>query len=96
MDYHLDKIKSALEGGVMKRPARGKNAEALFLGAPWQDLDAAKAPISAPRSLAQKNACMACHAPENVAYMIDQPLFRKPLPFAEIAAPASVPKGSRK
>lgn len=95
--YHWDKIKSTLEGGVMKRPARGKNAEALFLGAPWQDLDSALAKATpadiGPAFARAKNACMACHAAENVAYMNDQPLFREPLPLEVVDTPATAPTG---
>lgn len=95
--YHWDKIKTTLEGGLMKRPARRENAEQLFLGAPWQDLDAALATAApgdiGPAFARAKNACMACHAAEEVAYMNDQPLFREPLPLQVIDTPTAASTG---
>lgn len=88
--YHWDKIRTTIEGGLMKRPARRANAERLFLGAPWEALDAALASRQpdhiGPAFARAKGACMACHAAEGVAFMNDQPLFRADLPIP----PASV------
>lgn len=83
--YHWEKIKSTIEGGLMKRPKRRANAEALFLGQPWQAFnDALKsgdAKQIGPAFGQAKGACMACHAAEKVGFMNDQPLFRAPLPL---------------
>ena len=83
--YHWKKIKTTIEGGLMKRPARRANAELMFLGQPWADFDAALAsgePSRIEPAFAHvKAACMACHAAENVAFMNDQPLFRTTHPL---------------
>lgn len=36
--YHWDKIKGAIERGVMKRPDRGENAREMFLDDAWEVL----------------------------------------------------------
>lgn len=79
-DYHWDKIRAALENGIMKRPARRASAEAIFLGAPWFGFSEAlatedKAAIFHAFRMAT-DACMACHIAEGVAFMNQQPLFR--------------------
>lgn len=79
-DYHWDKIRAALENGLMKRPARRASAEAMFLGAPWLGFSEAlasedKQEIFRAFRLAT-DACMACHIAEDVPFMNQQPLFR--------------------
>jgi len=90
--YHWKKIRRTIEGGLMKRPARRANAELLFLGKPWDDLNVALEsgdPLRISPAFAQaKGACMACHAAENVAFMNDQPLFRSALPLQTADGPA--------
>ena len=36
--YQWEKIRTAIENGIAKRPARGANAQALFLEPVWQDV----------------------------------------------------------
>lgn len=80
-DYHWDKIKVTIEGGLMKRPKRRANAQALFLGEPWEQFDQALKSGDASRISTSfnraKGACMACHAAEKVGFINDQPLFRR-------------------
>lgn len=77
--YHWDKIKVTIENGLMKRPARRKNAELILLNSTWQeiktdinsqDLDKAKQGLQKMRS-----ACLACHAAEGLPFINDQPMF---------------------
>ncbi|WP_429885942.1 hypothetical protein [Geoalkalibacter halelectricus] len=80
-DYHWKKIADAIENGLMKRPARRANAEAMFLEGPWKALDVAwaqddtRAVEKALHSAHQ--ACLNCHVAEKVAFINDQPLLRK-------------------
>jgi len=78
-DYHWNKIKTTIEMGLMKRPARRESAERLFLGEPWEALSTALKSGN-PERIEQayetaKSACMACHAAEDVPFMNEQPLF---------------------
>ena len=83
--YHWEKIRTTIEGGLMKRPKRRANAEALFLGEPWEALHEALESQDAarigPAFARAKGACMACHAAEDAPFINDQPLFRAPLPL---------------
>lgn len=83
--YHWEKIRTSIENGTAKRPARRANAEALFLTPVWPDVDAALKSGDANRAWAgftrAKDACHSCHAAEKVAFMNDQPLF-------ELSSPA--------
>lgn len=77
--YHWKKIKTTIENGLMKRPARRANAEAIFLDRIWGEVkqDFASGNFEqARKGLAKaRNACMACHAAEKVPFMNNQPLF---------------------
>lgn len=77
--YHWDKIKGAIEGGYMKRPARQNNADKLFLDKVWQEVDTALAGGEAEGAWAgfeaARAACVTCHIAENVAFMNNQPIF---------------------
>jgi hypothetical protein len=78
--YHWEKIGVAIENGLMKRPARRPNAEAIFLESAWGDLDEAlkgknRGTIQDAFKSA-RDACMNCHAAEDVPFINDQPLFR--------------------
>jgi cytochrome c553 len=77
--YHWDKIGSAIRGGYLKRPGRQANSDKLFLDAIWPvyletlasgDAEAIRSQFSQAR-----DACMACHAAEDVGFMNDQPMF---------------------
>lgn len=77
--YHWEKIRTAIENGIVKRPARAANARSLFLDPVWEDVRVEFNSADPHRAWAAferaKNACQACHVAENVAYMNDQPLF---------------------
>lgn len=77
--YHWDKIKTTIENGIAKRPARRANAEALFLTGTWDNVRADLASADPDQSWAAfdqaKTACQSCHQAENVDYMNDQPVF---------------------
>lgn len=78
--YHWEKIRGAIRGGYMKRPARQPNADQLFLDTAWPVLQQALEDDdgeAARRAFNQaRTACMACHVAERVPFMNDQPLFR--------------------
>lgn len=77
--YHWDKIKTSIENGVAKRPARGESARNLFLGEPWNEVRAGL--ISADRKRAwdafdkAREACQSCHQAEKVGFMNQQAVF---------------------
>ncbi|HBU28727.1 MAG: hypothetical protein A2X71_07250 [Thiobacillus sp. GWE1_62_9] len=79
-DYQWDKTKWAINTGLMKRPKRTQNAEGIFLDGIWKQMDQA---IKAKdykqmkkEFMVAREACMACHVAENVAFMNNRPLFR--------------------
>lgn len=80
-DHHWGKIRDRLNVALMKRPNRTANAEANFLDHSWgQFSDALKSrDVARIREsfLAQRQACMACHLAEKMAFMNEQPLFRQ-------------------
>lgn len=82
--YHWDKIRDVIERGVMKRPGRRANAEAILLDSVWpeaRDAFASRDRDTAREALASvRSACMACHVAERVPFMNDQPLFTDLLP----------------
>lgn len=84
--YQWEKIRTAIENGIAKRPARAANAEALFLRPVWSDVDADLKSADPVRAWAAferaKVACQSCHEAEKVPHMNDQPLF-------DLAAPAA-------
>lgn len=88
--YHWDKIRTTIENGAVKRPARRANAEALFLTddvwneakAGFESRDAAKA--WAAFDLA-RTACQSCHQAEKVEYMNNQPVFDLEAPAARVS-----------
>lgn len=83
--YHWEKIKTTLENGLTKRPARRASADQYFLPA-WEEIRADLAsndPARAWRGFERaKAACQACHQAEGVPYMNDQPLFDLAAPQA--------------
>jgi hypothetical protein len=71
--YYWEKIYDAINTGLMRRPARTRNAESLFVNGIWQDTHAALL-AGEPQRIREKlrdarQACMACHAAEGVAYL---------------------------
>lgn len=82
--YHWEKIKSTIENGYLKRPARKANADAIFLSTVWGEVDAALRTRDSARAwagfTAGRAACQACHVAEAVAWMNNQSLFDKVAP----------------
>jgi hypothetical protein len=83
--YHWEKIRTAIENGVAKRPKRRENAESMFLKPVWGDVEADLKSGNSARAWAAferaKAACRGCHQAEQVPFMNDQPVF-------DLAAPA--------
>lgn len=77
--YHWEKIKSAIQGGYMKRPGRQANSDALFLDATWPEVHEALSSDDAETRWAAfmraRSACMGCHVAENVEFMNRQRVF---------------------
>ncbi len=78
--YQWDKLREAIELGIMKRPGRAENAVSMFLGEPWmalsEALESGEHDSIVERFNVARNVCMACHAAEGVPWMNDMPLFR--------------------
>lgn len=85
--HHWRKIISVFNVGLMKRPNRTPNAEAMFLDASWGELkDALDSGSSADIRASfrtQRNACMACHVAEDMPFLNDSPIFRDTAEFPE-------------
>lgn len=82
--YHWDKIRDAIQAGYARRPGRQANADARLLRPLFEPVrdafrsgDAARAKAGLAEA---RTACMACHEAERVAFINDQPLFRRVLP----------------
>ncbi|MEO1205638.1 MAG: hypothetical protein AAFV45_04845 [Pseudomonadota bacterium] len=78
--YHWRYLKRATEQGILRRPKRAANTNAMFLETAWPEFDAAlqtadKAVILSAYEDAAA-ACQSCHVAENVDFMNDQPMFR--------------------
>lgn len=84
--YHWEKIRTTIEVGIVKRPKRRENAEAIFLKPVWEGVDADLKSGDAARAWAAferaKAACRSCHQAEQVLFLNDQPVF-------DLAAPTS-------
>jgi hypothetical protein len=82
--YYWEKIADAINVGLMRRPDRTRNAEGMFLDGPWKAAYAAlqagdrKAIAATLRDA--REACLACHVAEGVAYMNDSKVFRDTAP----------------
>jgi hypothetical protein len=78
--YHWGKLRDVFNVALMKRPNRTPNAEAMFLTNDWRLLDAAlKAGDGAAvrkTFLAERQACLACHVAEGMAFLNETPIFR--------------------
>jgi hypothetical protein len=85
--WQWDRVKTAIDLGLIRRPDRAPNAEAIFLNTAWPRLDEALADDDADAAReafgAARNACMACHLAEERAYFNDQALFRDTATFPE-------------
>lgn len=82
--YHWEKIRLAIENGLLRRPKRRPNSDALFLGDPWRGLAQALQQPDRRRVVdafgAAKAACIVCHTVEGVGFINEQPMFRRALP----------------
>jgi hypothetical protein len=85
--HHWGKLRDVFNVALMKRPNRTPNAEAMFLDANWQRLDAAlKAQDSAMARevfLQERQACMACHVAESFEFINGTPLFQQTASFPQ-------------
>lgn len=83
-EYQWEKIRTTIQSGYLKRPARKANADALLLNSTWGEVNNALRTKNSRQAWAgfekAKNACMACHAAESVPYMNRQPLFELTAP----------------
>ncbi len=72
-------IKGSLESGIVRRPARSKNAQEYFLAVRWAEIDNAfksRDPTIARAGFMQaRAACMGCHDAEKRAFLNGQPMF---------------------
>lgn len=77
--YHWKKIRKTIINGLMKRPARRANAEAILLSVRWKTIlnELKKEDQQSAAAALNKAAmvCIACHAAESVSFVNDQPLF---------------------
>ncbi|MBS4097462.1 MAG: hypothetical protein KGZ83_11590 [Sulfuricella sp.] len=79
-DYQWDKVRMAINTGLMKRPKRTQNAEGMFLDGVWKQMDEVIKSKDYGRMRKQfmiaRETCMACHIAEKVPFMNNRPLFR--------------------
>jgi hypothetical protein len=84
-DYHWDKVKVTINGGLMKRPKRTRNAESMFLDVAWPAMDKAIKSKDEGRIREQfgavRETCMECHEKEKVPFMNESPIFRATAKF---------------
>lgn len=78
--YHLEKLRGGLTVAAMKRPTRTQNMEAVFLDSgAYKSMHDALVAKNAERSRAQfeslRQACMACHAAEKIAFINGSEVF---------------------
>jgi len=71
--YHWDKIKTSIENGIIRRPAREKSSKAYLLDTFWDDFDKklqTKDKNSISKSFDKiKNICNSCHKNQNVDFI---------------------------
>ncbi|MCE3257299.1 MAG: hypothetical protein K0Q64_1382 [Nitrobacter vulgaris] len=86
--YHWEKLRTTIENGIVKRPKRRENAEAMFLKPVWEGVDADLKSDDAARAWAgferAKAACRSCHQAEQVPFLNDQPVFDLAAPVAGV------------
>lgn len=78
-EYHWEKIGSTISSGLVRRPKRAANAQAMFLGENFNaiaaDIDKHDYAVAVAAFDRAKSVCIACHQAENVGWVNDQPLF---------------------
>ncbi len=71
--YQLDKIKKAIQNGVIRRPARKKNSENMFLKSQYKKMTIALKSKDIQQIKKEytntKNLCNRCHKAERVAFI---------------------------
>lgn len=71
--YQWDKIKKAIENGIIRRPKRAQNAKTMFLDTQYKTMsDALKkkdAKAVEKEYVVTKNLCNACHVAEKVPFI---------------------------
>lgn len=79
--YQWEKIRETIVAGYQRRPRRQANADKEFVQKVYDPVLAAfrsRDPSRARAAFGEaRAACMACHEAERVAFMNDQPLFRR-------------------
>lgn len=82
--YHWEKIKTTIENGYLKRPARQENAEQILLKSVWQEVrdgfSSRNSQTAWASFMTARAACMACHDAESVPFMNEQLMFDSLLP----------------
>ena len=82
--YQLDKIKAAIDAGTVKRPRRKAGADFFLFDAAYPAAEKAFKSgdaVQAPAAFAGlREACMACHKAEHIAFMNEQPVFWRTKP----------------
>jgi hypothetical protein len=71
--YQLDKIKKAIENGIIRRPKRESNSKAMFLDTQYKSmskaLDSKDEKIIQEEYMRTKQLCNACHKAERVPFI---------------------------
>ncbi len=71
--YQLDKIKKAMQNGIIRREKRAKNAKDMFLDTQYKLMSKALSTKDAKNIQQEytntKNTCNACHIAENVPFI---------------------------
>ena len=90
--YQLDKIKAAIDAGIIKRPRRKASADFFFFDAAFpaaeQAFKSANPALAVAAFDALREACMACHKAEKIAFMNEQPVFWRTRPAQNGSAAA--------
>lgn len=84
--YHWGKVKARMHTSGMKRPARTKNIEDMFMeDGPWQSMQDAlksKSPEKIRKEFLEvRDACMVCHVAEDVGFINDSSVFSRTASF---------------
>lgn len=84
--YHWDKLRDRMNTAGMKRPARTRNIEGMFLeSGVWQSMRDALTSKSLKRMreefMVVRQVCMACHVAEKVGFLNDSSAFERTKSF---------------
>jgi hypothetical protein len=78
--YHWDKVKTTIENGYMKRPARRANSDALLLNSVHAQVRSAFDTRDRARAwqgfTTARAACITCHEAEKLAFLNNQAMFQ--------------------